>query len=49
MSTIVLTSVSGAPGVTTTAIGLGRVWPQSSLGLSARPMSFQLRASRWSG
>lgn len=31
MSTIVLTSVSGAPGVTTTAIGLGRVWPQSSL------------------
>lgn len=31
MSTIVLTSMSGAPGVTTTAIGLGRVWPQSSL------------------
>lgn len=31
MSTIVVTSVSGAPGVTTTAIGLGRVWPQSSL------------------
>jgi len=35
MSTIVLASICGAPGVTTTTIGLGRVWPRSSLVVEA--------------
>lgn len=31
MTTLLLTSVSGAPGVTTTALGLALAWPASSL------------------
>ena len=31
MSSIVLTSASGAPGVTTSALGLALAWPRASV------------------